>query len=238
MTRPPARAPSADETIVHVHLAADPLALELRDAEIAQHHAAPVVEEDVAELDVAMDDALVVHVVERRRELGEPADKMILVRAADLQVGERIGAAVLVMDKLHDKVGELSAVEDAEVEDAHDVRMPKPRQDLALGQEPPAEEIDLPMVQRKRLQRVMHAEVHVLDLVHSPHAALSERTDNAVRSDHVLCGEVHQRSAPCRSARSAFPFLKMRAFVDVVAVLQANALEVLDAIGYLLGSHG
>lgn len=141
-----------------------------------------------------MDDADVVDVVERRRKLGEPGGQALLVRLPRFEVRQRARTPVLVQHEVHDEIRAPPVFEEIEVEDAREVRMAKAGKGLPLGKKALPEELDAPVVEREDLQRTMRAERSVLGLVHGPHAALSERTDNAVRPNHVLCGEGHQRS--------------------------------------------
>ena len=94
--------------------------------------------------------------------------------------------AVFGKDKIHHVVERARLLVKVKVYDPHEVRMVKPRENLTLDAEPLAEEIDMSFPQRKGLQRVMNAELQVLDLVDGRHSALAKGTDDAIVADDVI----------------------------------------------------
>ena len=65
------------------------------------------------------------------------------------------------------------------------------REHLALGQELVLQNIDMPVLKRKRLQRVVNAELRMLDLVNGTHPALSKKADDSISSDLLPRLEFH-----------------------------------------------
>ena len=59
------------------------------------------------------------------------------------------------------------------------------REHLAFGQELVLQNIDMPVLKRKRLQRVVNAELCVLDLVNGTHPALSKKADYPIRANYL-----------------------------------------------------
>lgn len=180
-----------DEGAFRINRLPQTVVLELRDAEIAQYDPALAVEKQVVEFDVAVDDAEIVDVVEGRGDLGEPAGDFPFARLARRKVGQRPGLAAFAAHEIHDEIGEIALRENVEVEDVRDVRMVEPREDLALGEEAPAEVLDVPVVEGEGLHRRTHAQPAVFDFVHRPHAAASEDADDAVGPNDVIFTELH-----------------------------------------------
>jgi hypothetical protein len=105
-----------------------------RDAEVG-HQRRPVLQEDVLRLDVAVDHALAVRVVERGRDLpGEP--ERFLHRK--LPVAHEPGAERLAGHERHDVIEETIGL--PRVDQPEDVRVLQIGGDLDLGEEPPAAE--------------------------------------------------------------------------------------------------
>ena len=116
---------------------------------------------------------------------------MVLVRSAGLEIRERVGFAVLVVHKIHHEVRHAELIVIIEVEDPRDVRMTQSGQNLAFCKEPLPEQFDVTIGKRKGLEGVMDAELHMLDFIDRPHAALSKHSDNAVLVDLVSWLQVH-----------------------------------------------
>ena len=166
-------------------LAFDLLPEDARDAEVRQHHVQILVNEEVARLDVPVDDPLAVDVVEGGRQLLEPAVHHVLVDVLQVDVLHRVGLAVLVRDEIHHEVRHLRLVLEAEVEDVREVRMLQPRQQLSLFEELLLERVVgvVVRVERERLKGIVGAEFEVFHLVHRPHPALPEQADHPVVAD-------------------------------------------------------
>ena len=96
---------------------------------------------DIAKLDVAMDDALFVDIVDDRGKFGEPLENAVLVKFLRTDVRERARAAVIVQDKLHHEVRRPGGFVEIQVEDAHEVLIMQTCEHLALGQSNKALEI-------------------------------------------------------------------------------------------------
>ena len=104
-----------------------------REPEVAELHLVRSGDEQVARLHVAVDEALLVQVLERARGLEDDLERDVL--------GERPFAIEplergLSVDELHDEV--VQAVDGVMVEAAHEVLVLEPAQEVALGLEPGA----------------------------------------------------------------------------------------------------
>jgi hypothetical protein len=169
----------------------------LGDAEVGEHRAAgPVLDQDVARLDVAVDDALAVREVERRGDLAADAHHLG-ERASSLLADDR--AQVRPLDQVHqDERAELGI--DVDVVDAHDVRVLQlghPQRFLveAVGEVLLALELALQLFQRV----TDVAQPDVLDLVHRTHAADADLAYDAVLAvDDDLVGHCRRAVATPR----------------------------------------
>jgi hypothetical protein len=63
--------------------------------------------------------------------------------------------------------------------------MPKPGKDFAFRQKPILKKLCVLIVEHKRLQRIVNAELRILHFIHSPHAALTLCTHHTVRTYFV-----------------------------------------------------
>ena len=176
--------------------------LELRDAEVGHLHLVVVVQDQVGGLDVAMDDAARVRVVERCGDLAhEPDDFLGLeVRALGQHVGDRTA-----VDELHRE--ERIAILLAQVEERHDARVAERPRDLGLV----LEAVDEGAVLRARardvqpdgLDRQLALDQGIEGLVDSPHRPVAEVPRDLVAADRGgdLIGsgfpDVAHRSARC-----------------------------------------
>ncbi len=103
---------------------------QLGDAEVEKLHRPIGVNQDVARLQVAMDDQMAVRVVDRRAHRSKQSQPLI-----DRQpVFVAVGVDGRALDVLHDEIG-LAAFRYAAVEEMGDVGVGDARQDLALGEE-------------------------------------------------------------------------------------------------------
>ena len=106
------------------------VANEFRNAEVGDFHAAFGVEQDVLRLDVAMEDAFVVRVLERLADFGNDGQGLLGGEAARLHGLAEIDA----IDKFHQQIKE--TVRLAKIVDGDNVRMAESRQHSALACEP------------------------------------------------------------------------------------------------------
>ena len=123
---------------------------------------------DIAKLDVAMDDALFVDIVDDRGKFGEPLENVVLVKFLRTDIRERARAAVFVQDKIHHEIRRPRCFVEVQVEDVYEVLIMQTRQHLSFGQELVLKDIDMSALKRKRLQCVVNAELRMLDLVTAP----------------------------------------------------------------------
>jgi hypothetical protein len=114
-----------DETLVrHFHLECDVL----RETEVDERDAAVVAQHDVAGLEVAMEDADLVDRLERMREIARVVERL----ARGHSFGHAL-AQVAACEMFHRKIQVV--IGDAEIVDAHDVRVLHVAQDLELLEE-------------------------------------------------------------------------------------------------------
>ena len=71
------------------------------------------------------------------------------------------------------------------------------RKHLAFGQELVLQHVDMSALVRKRLQRVVNAELFVFDFIDRPHPALSKKADYSVCADFMSRSKCHS-FYPCR----------------------------------------
>ena len=133
-----------------------------------------------------MDDSLGVNVVEGRREFREPPEHELLVKVGHFDIGKSVRGTVLVNHEIHYEVRRLGRLVEVEVKHAYDVWMVEPRKNPTLGKELFLEDVDVPVFERERLQRIVDAELRVYNLVHRTHRAFTEETDDAVHADRVI----------------------------------------------------
>ena len=148
-------------------------------------------QENVAELDVTVNDALGVDVVKCRRQLREPLENAVLIKFGGLDVRERARGAVLGQDEIHHEIRRPRRLIEVQVEDMDEVRIVKTCEDLPLGQELALQDIDMSVLNRKGLQRVMDAELHMFDLIDRTHAALAEEADDTIGSKQLSRRQFH-----------------------------------------------
>ena len=173
---------------------------QLGDAEVEQLHAAGRVDDDVRGLEVAVDDEVLVRVLDRRADVEEQPQPRLDAQPVGVAVrGDRLAVHVL-----HHEVRQL-AVGDAAVEELRDVRMAQRREDLPLGEKSP---LDLPVVEAAAddFDRHAAAELAVVTLgeVDDAHAAASELAQHLVRSDVADSGldDRRRRATPPRAAHA------------------------------------
>ena len=113
-----------------------------------------------------MDDAHRVDVFQSLAEVFVPVRRKLLRRLSAFErVLQRARTPRLVEDEVHDIVREAGLRVDVHVVDAHDARMRQAREKPPFDLEALAQELDLAVVERKRLQREACAEAFVLDFL-------------------------------------------------------------------------
>ena len=89
---------------------------------------------------------------------------------------------------------------------AHETRVVEAREKASFGEETGAERVGVGRLAREGLQRVMDAQLRMLNLVHFAHAATAQKPDNAVDAesagDRILhgTGRVRRYANTVRSA--------------------------------------
>ena len=78
------------------------------------------------------------------------------------------------------------------------------REGASLGHEALAEERSISAVEGKRLERVAHAELDMLDLVHLAHPAYADAPDDAVASNYIALLHVPPPDARSMAQRADF----------------------------------
>ena len=147
--------------------------------------------EDVTKLDVAVDNALTVDVVDGGGKLREPPKDALLVEFRRLDVKERTRSTIPGQHKIHHEIRSASHFVEIQVEDAHEVRVMKTSKYLAFGQELVFQDIDMPVLKRKCLQCIVNAELFVFNLIDSPHSTLSQKADYPVGTDSMSNSNGH-----------------------------------------------
>ena len=170
------------------------------DAEVGDQGGA-VLEQDVLRLDVAMDDALAVGVVERGGDLPREPERLV---HRELPLAGQPGAQRFAGDVRHDVVEQ--AVGLARVDQSEDVRVLEVGGDLDLGQEALAAE-DGGELGVQDLDGDLAAVLEVLGEIDGGHAALAQLALEAVAVGQgrreAGCGAGH---APGSSATGSPPF--------------------------------
>ncbi len=144
-----------------------------RDAEIG-HHRSAVVQQDVLGLDVAVDDAVAVGVVERVRDLAGDPNGLV---HRELLLAREPSAKALALDVRHDIENE--AVGLARVEQSEDVGVLQVGGGLDLGEEPLGAE-DRGQLGAEHLERDLAVVAEVVGEVDGGHAALAQLALEAV----------------------------------------------------------
>ena len=67
----------------------------------------------------------------------------------------------------------------------------KARKYFSFGQELVFQQIDVSALKREGLQRVVNAELRVLDLVNGTHSALTEKANDSISSDQLSGCQIH-----------------------------------------------
>jgi hypothetical protein len=142
------------------------------------HHRAAVVQQDVLWLDVPMDDAVPVGVVQRVGHRHSDLDGLV---DAELGVAVELASERLAVDERHDVVEE--AVGGARIEQRQDMRVLQRRRGLDLDHEPLGAE-DGGELRFQDLQRDVAVVLEVLGEIDRGHAALAE-----LALDRVAVGE-------------------------------------------------
>ena len=156
-------------------------------------------QKNVAELDVTVDDTLRVDLVECLAQIVKPVEDVVLFEVFQLDVIQRVRCAVLVGDDIHDEVRYARCLVNGQVEHADQMRVTQSRQHFAFGKELLSEDVNVPASCSKCLEGVTHAKLFVLDLIDSPHAALSKKADYSVCTDFMSRLKCHSFNLFCRS---------------------------------------
>ena len=72
--------------------------------------------------------------------------------------------------------------------------MVEPSKNPALGKELILQDINVPVFERERLQRVVDAKLHMHNLVHRPHRTFAKESDDAVHANRVIWVELSHLS--------------------------------------------
>ena len=144
-----------------------------RDPEVG-HHRVPAVQQDVLRLDVAVDDAVLVRVVERVDHFARDAHRLV---DAELRLAIELLAQRLALDVGHDV--EQESVGRAGIEQRQDVRMLQRRRRLDLLHEPLGAE-HRGELGLEELERDLAIVLQVGAQIHRRHAALTEMALDAV----------------------------------------------------------
>ncbi len=171
---------------------------ELRDAEVRHLDLVLLVDDQVGGLDVPVDDATRVGVVERRRHLAHEADHLLRLEA---RAPFEDGADRLAVHELHGE--KRNAVFLSDVEEGHDARVGQRPRDARLLVEALDEGLVLGAlagyVEADRLDRQGALDEGVEGPVDGPHRAEAERPRDLVAADHgrdlaggLLCLVAHR----------------------------------------------
>ena len=129
-----------------------------------------------------MDNALFVDIVNCGGEFRKPLKNAVLVQFGGLDVGKRMGIAVFRQDHVHHEVQDSGLLVEVQVEDMDEIRIAKPRQHLSFRQKLAFQRFDMTLFERKGLQRVMDAQLHMLDFIDRTNSALAKKADDAISS--------------------------------------------------------
>ncbi len=152
-----------------------------RGPEVEELHASVALHQHVRRLQIAVDDAALVEVVERIGDGAHDADHLQRsprCAGPSARLGVDLGGDAV--EELHRQIG-LALVREPEAVDAHDVRVVEPRQRPVLAIEARNGQARL----REELEREPLVARGVLDLVHRRHPAPRERADHPVRADGI-----------------------------------------------------
>ena len=135
--------------------------------------------EDVLELEVAMDYALRMDVCKPFAQIVVPLADRLFVNRTRLNVGKGFRLARLVQHEVHDEIGLASLLIRAEVGDLDDSRMAELREEPALRLETPTD-LRIVLLVGEELYRVTGAEARIFRLVDLAHSALTEKANNVI----------------------------------------------------------
>ena len=145
------------------------------------------VDEHVAGLQVAVDDALLMAVVHGLAHAEEELEPLVLVEAREVGV---LDQAVGALDVLHDEVGHgaVAVHVGSGVVDLGDAGVAELAEDLGLGAEA-AQEVVVGQVRAQRLDRDEPLRVVLLGAVHRSHAAAADHRAQAIRTEACPRGQ-------------------------------------------------
>ncbi len=182
--------------------------LEPRNAEIGDLRGAVGEDDDVGRLDVAVDHAVLVRVLERLEQLAHDAHDVVHREAL---VRLEVALQLAPLHELHRDVVRAGVL--AEIVDPDDVRVGEPARRLGLAAE--ARELllrvlALQVLGADRLERDDPIDHRVVALVHDPHRALAELAADLEFSElrefaHARCRPVRTPGPTCTCCRSPRP---------------------------------
>jgi len=149
------------------------------NAKIGKNHMAFGIEKDVLELDVAMDDTLGVDVIQHRSEILEPAENLLLGQIARRDVRQSPQLAAVRKDEIHHEIDESRLRIGPLLEDMNQTGMLQTGEYTRFGQKALLQRF-VGDIGREHLERGVRPPFDMHHLVHTTHATLSERTNDAV----------------------------------------------------------
>jgi hypothetical protein len=188
--------------------------VEARDAEVGDLHAAVVEQDDVARLDVAVDDAALVRVLQRGEQLGhQPAGLGEREALARIEQALQVAAA----HQLHDDERRIGAGVLAVLVDGDDAGMAEPADGLGLAPEAHSQlggEVRIGLIEPQHLDRHRALDHRIEAFVDHAHGAAPELAADQVLAESLRglhrdgacplprAGVNRQRQPPCAARTS------------------------------------